>query len=192
MRTVPKDSDRCTFVSTDGRRCSMNRVAANASFCFNHWKRQHAQEDAAHTGDQIIPSDAGLDSLDDIHKAIGNVFRLLARKRIASRDAAVLGYLGQMMLMSLPSLERTMKSQMAMAVIANKAAHQVEKSRAADADRLHRHALQELQITQGSIELFKTLRELTPEEGARFMAFIRSFKDIPVPSPASPSEKKSA
>jgi hypothetical protein len=177
MRSVPKEADRCKFVSADGRRCCMNRVTPNASLCFNHWKRQQQQDEATRIGDEIVGAAGALNTQEGIHQALANVFANLARGRISPRSAAVLGYVGQLMLISRPSLESALKFNLAVAAQAQKAAQQKLKSEAADADRIHKHALLELEITNGTLNLFQTLRSLSPEEGMRFLRFVRDFSD---------------
>jgi hypothetical protein len=63
------------------------------------------------------------------------------------------------------------------AAVAQKAAQQKVKSEAADADRLRKHALLELEISNGTLNLFQALRSLSPEEGMRFLRFVRDFSD---------------
>jgi hypothetical protein len=198
MRSIPKEADRCTFVSADGRRCCMNRVTPNASLCFNHWQRQRQQDDTARIGDEIVGAAGALNTQEGIHQALTNVFANLARGRISPRSAAVLAYVGQLMLVSRPSLERTLKFNLAVAAVAQKAAQQKVKSEAADADRLRKHALLELEISNGTLNLFQALRSLSPEEGMRFLRFVRDFSDKAEsarpasPSSAAPSETPSA
>ena len=185
MRSIPKDADRCTFVSTDGRRCCMTRVAPDAAFCFDHWQKHQQQEEDARVGEEIVASDDPLNTQESIHKALCNVFRLLARNRISSRNAAVLGYVAQMMLLSRPSIERTIQSALPLLQLSLRTGHLEKKSNALAADQLHKHALQELEITQGTIELFKAFRDMSPEEGLRFMQFVRDFSDKKGPAPAA-------
>jgi len=191
MRSIPKEADRCTFVSADGRRrCCMNRVTPNASLCFNHWKRQQQDEEAARIGDEIVGAAGALNSQAGIHQALTNVFASLARGRISPRSAAVLAYVGQLMLVSRPSLESALKFNLAVAAQAQKAAQQKIKAEAADADRLRKHALLELEITTGTLDLFRALRSLSPEEFMRFMRFVHDFaskdKQEAIPKPDAP------
>jgi hypothetical protein len=145
MSAPPRDKDRCEFVFEDGRRCRRLRRAPGARFCQFHWLRhQREDEEAALAGEEIIAAAGSLDSEEAIHKAIGNVFRQLAHHKISARNAAVLGYLGQLMMGKCPSLDRMLQSYLPMLQFAMKTRQQMDRSDA-NADRHERH-LVELQF----------------------------------------------
>ncbi|MCL4523819.1 MAG: hypothetical protein M1453_10425 [Acidobacteria bacterium] len=187
MTTARKHNSRCEFLFADGRRCRQHPADPTLTLCLRHLQAREQQQATLRIGDEIVGPAGGLNTQEGIHAALCNVFANLARGRISPRSAAVLGYVGQLMLVSRPSLERSLKFDLAVAALAQKAAHQKAQSEAADADRLHKHALLELAITNGAIDLFKTFRAMTPDEGMRFTQFVRDFsgKDEKAPAPAA-------
>ncbi|HEV8385423.1 MAG TPA: hypothetical protein VGQ11_11185 [Candidatus Acidoferrales bacterium] len=153
------------------------RAKPGAAFCFDHWKRHLAQEESDRIGDEIVGAEGALNTQEGIHRALANVFCSLAHNRISARNAAVLGYVGQLMLGSRPSIERTVKSLLPLLQLSTKAAYQKEKSSAMEGDRLRKHAIQELEVTNGMIDLFRTLKDMSAEEGLKFMQFAACFAD---------------
>jgi hypothetical protein len=144
MSHIPKESVRCEFTFPSGRRCRQVRAKPGARYCSTHGTRQQQQEEAARIGDEIVGADGALNSQEGIHKALGNVFANLARNRISPRSAAVLGYIGQLMLVHCPSLERMMQSSLPMLQFAMKTRQQMDRS-TAHADQ-HERNLVELQF----------------------------------------------
>jgi hypothetical protein len=144
MSHIPKESVRCEFSFPSGRRCRQIRAKPGARYCSTHGTRQQQQEEAARIGDEIVGTDGALNTQEGIHKALVNVFCNLARKRISARDASVLGYVGQLMLVHCPSLERMMQSSLPMLQFAMKTRQQMDRS-TAHADKHERH-LAELQF----------------------------------------------
>ncbi|MBI1749635.1 MAG: hypothetical protein HY234_00425 [Acidobacteria bacterium] len=175
MRSIPKEADRCEFVSTDGRRCCMIRVAPDVVFCFNHWRRQQQEEQAARIGEEIVAADDPLNTQESIHKALGNVFRFCARDLISPRSAAVLGYVGQLMLVSLPSIERTIKSLLPALQLAMKMGHQADKSKSNSDERLYKMTLDEFEVIKRLIEQFSSFNTMSDEDRQRFAKFAATF-----------------
>jgi hypothetical protein len=127
-----------------------------------HVNGQH--EEFAKVGDEIVAAGDALNTEDAIHKALGNVFRLLAHNRISARNAAVLGYVGQLMLVHCPSLERMIQSYLPIIQIAMKTKQQMDLS-GARADRHERH-------------LFTLQGDLVD----RISAYSEQLKDLPLES----------
>ncbi|MBI3662501.1 MAG: hypothetical protein HY234_05555 [Acidobacteria bacterium] len=177
MTDSRKNNSRCEFLFADGRRCRMRPADPGLSLCVRHLQLRQQQEAAARIGEEIVAADDPLNTQESIHKALGNVFRFCARNLISPRSAAVLGYVGQLMLVSRPSIERTVKSLLPLLQLSLKTAHQNEKSSSDAGDRLHKHAILELEATNGLIDLFKTFQEMSAEESLKFMKFAASFVD---------------
>jgi hypothetical protein len=127
-------------------------------------RRQQKDEESTRIGDEIVGAEGALNTPDGIHKALANVFCNLARNRISARNAAVLGYVGQLMLVHCPSLERMIQSYLPIIQIAMKTKQQMDLS-GARADRHERH-------------LFTLQRELVD----RIVAYSEQLKDLPLES----------
>ena len=144
MTTARKHNSRCDFLFADGRRCRQQPIDPTLSLCMRHLQVREKQEEAARIGDGIVGPEGALDTQEGIHKALGKVFSNLARNRISPRSAAILGYVGQLMLVHCPSLERMMQSYLPMLQFAMKSRQQMDRS-SANADKHERH-LVELQF----------------------------------------------
>jgi hypothetical protein len=112
---------RCQSTSADGRRCTMRRWEAHPTLCVPHARA----EAEARASNQQIPSrpssfkdsdDEPAEAFDftpasgefhtatDVNRALGKIFCLLAQNRIPRRKAVALGYLGQLLLQTLPQV----------------------------------------------------------------------------------------
>jgi len=91
------DSSRCSHSTSRGHRCRM-LAAPESRFCAHHW--QHARLDAAALAAELSQPAGSLNSPEDVNRVLAKIFLALAEDRIPTRKAAVLGYLGQMLLRS--------------------------------------------------------------------------------------------
>ncbi|MBI1739056.1 MAG: hypothetical protein HYR58_07395 [Acidobacteria bacterium] len=171
MSHIPKESVRCEFTFPSGRRCRQVRAKPGACYCSTHGTRQQQQEEADRIGDEIVGADGALNTQEGIHKALANVFCNLARNRISARNAAVLGYVGQLMLVSRPSIERTIQSLLPAMQLAIKIGHQNTQSQIKSDVALRKNALLELEILNGFMAQFEMFRAMSPEDMLRFMRF---------------------
>lgn len=164
MSHKPTELDRCEFIFPSGHRCRQLRAQPSGSFCFNHWQRQQQQEETTRIGDEIVGAEGALNTPDGIHKALANVFSNLARNRISARNAAVLGYVGQLMLVHCPSLERMIQSYLPIIQIAMKTKQQMDQSGA----RADRHECHLLTLQCDLVD--------------RILAYSEQLKDLPLES----------
>ena len=105
---------RCQYTTSDGRRCRTARLP-DSSLCLLHRQRQPAAPaksavEGAGDPDSIGPELLGpfeeLKTATAVNHVLGKLFALLARNRIPVRNAAVLAYIGQLLLNSLPGVRR--------------------------------------------------------------------------------------
>ncbi len=116
-------SDRqCHYQNARGQRCNMmidqNHRPANGdsrpTLCAYHAGRLRATSPAVDP--EVLAADL-LGDIEDFSTArsvnlfLGNLARQLARKRIARRDAIALAYISQLLLNSLPALERALAAE---------------------------------------------------------------------------------
>lgn len=106
MSAVPRESVRCQFLYRDGRRCRLFRVHDATIYCYRHEddlrKREQFRERAA----EIVQPTDKLHRARDINRVLARIFREVAAGRMPAEDAARLAYMGQMLLNSLPFIER--------------------------------------------------------------------------------------
>lgn len=177
MTTARKHNSRCDFLFADGRRCRQQPADPTLSLCMRHLQVREKQEESARVGDEIVGADGALNTQEGIHKALANVFSNLARNRIAPRSAAILGYVGQLMLVSRPSIERTMKSFLPAVRLALKVGHQNAQSKSLSDLRFHKMALDEIEVTNALIGQFNLFKSMSHEDFLKFAAFCAAHVD---------------
>ncbi len=112
-----KQDHRCRHTTADGRRCRMPRLNDDASLCLDHWQREqqllHAGSvDAETLAAELLGSFKDFKTTTAVNHALGKLFALLAKNRIPVRNAAVLAYIGQLLLHSLSGVKNeTMRSR---------------------------------------------------------------------------------
>jgi len=90
---------QCRHTSADRRRCRMPASPGHDSLCLPHWQRQ--KRDAQAVSAELLGPFRELTTATAVNHALAKLFSLVAQGRIASRDAAVLAYIGQLLLNSL-------------------------------------------------------------------------------------------
>ncbi len=117
----PKQDDRCQHTTADGRRCRTSRMNQHSSLCLQHGQRQqellHADSVCAgsvyvESGDanvlaaELLGPCEEFKSATAINHVLGKLFALLAKNRIPTRNAAILAYIGQVLLNSLALMSK--------------------------------------------------------------------------------------
>jgi hypothetical protein len=110
MTNQKSDTDvsaRCQFHFSDGRCCRMLRSPAHRSFCACHAKQELQLLESQRLGTEISASFHGdFLTATDINHVLGKLFTAVSQDRIPLRKAAVLTYMGQVMLSSLPHVKK--------------------------------------------------------------------------------------
>ena len=101
-----KQENRCQHTTLDGRRCRMSRLNDHPSLCFDHWQREQQLLHAERVGSELLGSFDEFKTATAVNHALGKLFALLAKNRIPTRNAAILAYIGQLLLQSLPSVKK--------------------------------------------------------------------------------------
>src|SRR5216683_3451006 len=99
--------NRCQFETSDGRRCRMLRCNAHPTLCLFHARDEMQLLESQRLGAELSASLTGqFMTATDINFVLGKLFTATAQNRIPPRNAAVLAYIGQLMLHSLPNLKK--------------------------------------------------------------------------------------
>src|SRR5713101_6914938 len=99
--------NRCQFETSDGRRCRMPRHPAHSALCPFHARDEMQLLESQRLGAEISASITGeFMTSTDINFVLGKLFTALAQNRIPPRNAAILAYIGQLMLHSLPGVKK--------------------------------------------------------------------------------------
>ncbi len=108
MSGMPGVDARCKYETADGRRCSMLRMDDHPSLCYHHWRYQVFQpenEDPESVAAELLGSVEDFTTAAAVNKVLGRLLALLARKRLPPRNAAILAYICQLLLNTLPAVE---------------------------------------------------------------------------------------
>jgi len=102
---------RCLFSFSDGRHCRLPRAKTDPRFCPHHTatnvkaKKARKRSRANQAIVELQTPSGKLTTATDLNYALSQVFRSLAQDRIRPRNAAALGYLGQLLLQTLPGVK---------------------------------------------------------------------------------------
>jgi len=100
----PTSEHRCEYTFSDGRQCRNQR----AQLCVHHVSRQcrpakNAPDDALEAP-ELETLCADLTTATSINRALAQTFLLMAQGRISRKDAVAFGYLGQLLLQTVPGV----------------------------------------------------------------------------------------
>src|SRR6266702_633663 len=103
--------ERCQFFFSDGRQCAMARSDIHPSLCRFHSEREDQLfgdpapggnvVGAAHDLPELHSACRDLTTAAGVNRALAQVFRLLAQRRISRQEAATFGHLAQLLLRSI-------------------------------------------------------------------------------------------
>src|SRR5437899_7836973 len=108
--------DRCQFTFSDGRQCRMARSQIHPSLCPFHSEREEQLFGDPSPGGYVVGRALDLPELysacrdlttaSGVNRALGQVFRLLAQRRISRQEAATFGHLAQLLLRSISAMRQ--------------------------------------------------------------------------------------
>lgn len=102
------DKNRCRFTTIDGRQCRMYRAKNHKTLCLTHAQQEEQMLDAEAVAEELIDSVTKFQTALEVNRTLGNLFTLVAQKRISRHDGALLAFIGQVLLHSVGS---TVKSE---------------------------------------------------------------------------------
>ncbi|MBZ5527807.1 MAG: hypothetical protein LAN71_07905 [Acidobacteriia bacterium] len=89
-----------------GRRCRLPIADPDSNFCLRHAFRRKQAEDDARLAAALTRQSDGFQTAAGIHKSLSHLYRNLADNRISPRRAAVLAYISNLLLRTLPAIEQ--------------------------------------------------------------------------------------
>ena len=103
--------ERCQFMFSDGRQCTMARSDIHPSLCHYHSEREDQLFGTPLSGGSVVGAGFDLPELYSacrdlttaagVNRALAQVFRLLAQRRISRQEAATFAKLGHLLLQSI-------------------------------------------------------------------------------------------
>src|SRR6266699_1568525 len=115
-RGIPPEHlpERCQFFFSDGRQCSMARSDIHPSLCRFHSEREDQLFGDPAPGGNVVGAALDLPELYSacrdlttaagVNRALAQVFRLLAQRRISRQEAATFGHLAQLLLRTISAM----------------------------------------------------------------------------------------
>jgi hypothetical protein len=108
--------DRCQFTFSDGRQCRMGRSEIHPSLCRFHAEREDQLFGDPAPGGNVVGAALDLPELHSacrdlttaagVNRALAQVFRLLAQRRISRQEAATFGHLAQLLLRTISAMRQ--------------------------------------------------------------------------------------
>jgi hypothetical protein len=109
LRSSQIESSLCQFSFADGRRCRMLR-RDNPELCPFHARVEQQLLESHQIGSEISSSVTGnFLSATDVNFVLGKLFTAVAQNRVPTRNAALLAYIGQLLLHSISGVKQEFK-----------------------------------------------------------------------------------
>ena len=100
------NSPRCRHRTSSGRQCRSRVSGAASRFCPRHSAIQKQRHSADLTAALAAGDENTFQSAEGINRSLAELFTLLAKDRVSPRRAAVLAYIGSLLLRTLPAIEK--------------------------------------------------------------------------------------
>ena len=100
------NSARCIYLYPNGRRCRLSATAANPNFCPAHAPLPANQHEPAEVASTLTANLDDFTSAVQINDFLSRLLLLLAQDKISTRRAAVLAYITNQLLRTLPAIAK--------------------------------------------------------------------------------------
>ena len=102
----------CHHISPRGQRCRMLSAPHHDSFCANHLKQSAAtRPDPEILAAHLLGQTGGLSTAGEVNALLANVAKQFAHQRIDRKDAIAFAYLSQLLLCTLPGMEKVLEAE---------------------------------------------------------------------------------
>jgi hypothetical protein len=99
-------SARCNHRFPNGKRCRLYASTLDSTYCFTHGKLPENQQEPAATAAVLVADLKEFRSAIPINDFLARLLLLLAENKISPRRAAVLAYITNQLLRTLPAIDR--------------------------------------------------------------------------------------
>ncbi len=100
------DSARCQHRTSTGKRCRLRVVDSRSGLCFRHASQASNRLDEADVRSALAGELAEFQSAHDINEFLSRLLLMLSENRVSPRRAAVLAYVCNLLLRTLPVMDR--------------------------------------------------------------------------------------
>jgi hypothetical protein len=95
---------RCAHRDSSGRQCRLFVSDAHSDLCPQHHTEQK-QKESADVSEILVKFSQAFQTAQGINHSLRNLFVLTSQNRISTRRAAVLAYIGSLLLRTLPAID---------------------------------------------------------------------------------------
>jgi hypothetical protein len=95
---------RCAHRDCSGRQCRLFVSDAHSGLCPQHYTEQK-QKESANVSETLFKYSQAFQTAQGINHSLRNLFLLTSQNRISTRRAAVLAYIGSLLLRTLPAID---------------------------------------------------------------------------------------
>lgn len=107
MSTELLSTNQCSHINAAGRRCRMTVAPTHDTLCIHHLQQQLAsQPDPETLAADLLDGTGNLNTADRVNALLANTVKQFARQRIDRADALAMGYLAQMLLNTVPGVQK--------------------------------------------------------------------------------------
>jgi hypothetical protein len=106
--THSTESSRCTYRDPAGRRCRLPRKPRHPAYCVHHarFSSEGVLEDPEQLAADVLGTEIDFSDARSLNRVAGKLLLCFLSGRIPARHAAVAGYLCQLVIQTLPHIER--------------------------------------------------------------------------------------
>ncbi len=101
-----KGAAHCAHRTPSGRRCRLPISDFDTGLCLNHALRHKKDRDLADLASALTGKSEEFQTAAGINRSLSELYTLLAQNRISPRRAAVLAYISNLLLRTLPAIEK--------------------------------------------------------------------------------------
>jgi len=105
------NSARCIFLYPNGRRCRLSATTPNSHFCPAHTRLPQNQPEPAEVASTLTANLDDFTSAAQINNFLSRLLLLLAQDKISTRRAAVLAYITNQLLRTLPAIAKEVNAE---------------------------------------------------------------------------------
>ncbi len=95
----------CQHYTASGRRCRLPVTDAASGLCYRHAVLRQKDHELADFAAALTGKSENFQTATGINHSLGELYRLLAEDKIAPRHAAVLAYISNLLLRTLPAID---------------------------------------------------------------------------------------
>lgn len=95
---APRKSQRCSYSTSDKRRCTMLLHPSHPTLCLFHARQERLLLESQRVGNELKSISGEFRTTTDINHALGKLWEMLAHDRIPRKRAATLAYIAALLL----------------------------------------------------------------------------------------------